>query len=618
MAKVSLVWVATPGLDDLDPALVAKAAGMALDKGGLLEAAVVTTSQEQAPKQLRQRLVGLPVAWLELAAEVGGGPEAHRLARAAAAVSRAAGRAAKGTLPPVYAPQPAQSVLVAGAGYSALAAAWEAAALGHPVTLATPFEAAQQAGADDDPEAVSLMAAQLPAQVEPVPGCEITHLTGGAGGFNVWLSTDGDAPQTYGAVFLAPPGELTVGCEVEGLDPALCCPVSRLNPEDYQAPADGWLHVAVLAGTAEPVPSYSFSAALDAALALARRPRVQVTLLYSEARVAAPCGEKLFRDCREAGVLIARVATGGLQVRADGRELAWLDPLLGEELELAPAAMVLAQQATASRPAWLGNNLLIKPWDELVPENPRLAGGHTSRTGLYLTGALRGTAPGDARRAEAAAAAAAMHEVLTGKVVPMPAVRDSFCASCLTCVRTCPHGAPRYAGEHIQCAPAACLACGACAAECPAEAIAPPGWGNPEMFSSLEWGLALAPEPKMVLFACAASGMPAVASLSEQGHEWPAGLVIYPLVCAARMSQVLLLKALELGAQRVLVAGCHPGNCRSITGNHKAMAKIASLSGDLAALGLPPEAMEFLPLAANQTRELAQKVAAMAQGLGEE
>jgi hypothetical protein len=48
------------------------------------------------------------------------------------------------------------------------------------------------------------------------------------------------------------------------------------------------------------------------------------------------------------------------------------------------------------------------------------------------------------------------------------------------------------------------------------------------------------------------------------------------------------------------------------------MAKIASLSGELASLGLPPDAMEFLPLAANQTRELAQKVAAMAQAAGEE
>ncbi|MCF8048173.1 MAG: hydrogenase iron-sulfur subunit [Desulfarculaceae bacterium] len=618
MAKLSLLWVDTPGLEDLDPALVAKAAGMALDQGGLLEAAVVTTSQEQAPAAVRQRLMGLPVAWLELAAEVGGGPEAHRLARAAVAVSRAAGRAAKGTLPPVYAPQPAQSVLVAGAGYSALAAAWEAAAMGHPVTLATPFDSVDQAGADDDPEAVSLLAAQLPAQVDLAPNSELTRLTGAAGGFNAWLSTNGDAPQTYGAVFLAPSGELVVGCEVDGLDPALCRPVSGLNPEDFAGPEDGWLHVAVLAGTAEAVPSYSFSAAMQAALALAERPKVQVSLLFSEARVAAPGGEKLFRDCREAGVLAVRVGPGKLEVRQGGRELAWADPLLGEELELAPAAIVLAEQATAARPAWLDNDLLVKPWDELVPDNPRLAGGRTSRTGLFITGALRGTSPGEARRDEAASAAAAMHQALTGKVVPMPAVRDNFCASCLTCVRTCPHGVPRYTVDHIQCAPAGCVACGACAAECPAEAIAPPSWGNPEMFSSLEWGLALAPEPKMVLFACAASGMPAVTSLSAQGHQWPAGLVIYPLVCAARMSQLLLLRALEMGAQRVLVAGCHPGNCRSITGNHKAMAKIASLSGELAALGLPTDALEFLPLASNQTRELASAVRAMAQKAGEE
>lgn len=618
MARVSLIWLEGPGLEGLAPALVAKAAEVALDRGGLLEAAVVTASQEQAPREVRQRLVGLPVVWLELAAEVGGGSEAHRLARAAVAVARAAGRAARGALPPVYAPQPAQSVLVAGAGYSALAAAWEAAALGHPVTLATPFENTHQVGADDDSEAVNLLAAQLPAQVELVPRSELTRLTGAAGGFNAWLSTNGNAPQTYGAVFLAPPGELSVGCEVDGLDPELCRPVSELNPEDYAGPEDGWLHLAVLAGTAEPLPSYSFSAAMQAALALARRPRVQVTLLYSEARVAAPGGEKLFRDCREAGVLAVRVEPGALQVRADGRELAWTDPLLGEELELVPAVMVLAQQATASRPAWLDNGLLIKPWDELVPENPRLAGGRTSRTGLYITGALRDTAPGEPRRAEAASAAAALHEVLTGKVVPMPVVRDNYCASCLTCVRTCPHGVPRYVADHIQCAPAGCVACGACAADCPAEAIAPPGWGNPDMLSSLERALALAPEPKLVLFACAASGMPAVASLSAQGHEWPAGLVIFPLVCAARMSQLLLLRALEYGAQRVLVAGCHPGNCRSVSGNHKAMAKIAALGGELASLGQPLDALRFFPLASNQTRELASAVQALAQGAGEE
>ncbi|MCB2227175.1 MAG: hydrogenase iron-sulfur subunit [Desulfarculaceae bacterium] len=612
MAKVSLIWQEAPGLEGLDPKQVALAAGVELDAGGPVEAAVVTMPQERAPRPLRERLVGLPVAWLDLAAEVGGGGEAHRLARAATAVARAAGRAAKGTMPPVYAPQPAQKVLVAGAGLSALCAAYEAAALGHPVTLATPFDDPATPGADDDSRAVSLLAAQLPAQVEPLTGCRLKDLSGSAGAMTArLLGPEGETDQSFGAVLLAPPGKLASCCEVEGLDPKLCVSASNLNPEQWQGPEDGWLHVAVLAGSASPVPSYSFNVALEAALALAQRPRVQVSLFYSEARVAWPGAEQLFRDCREAGVLSVRVAPGGLEVRG-GSELAWTDPLLGEEITLEPAVAVLAEQSEAMPPAWLDNELNFKPWDELVPENPRLAGGKTSRSGLYILGALRGTAPGAPRRAEAAAAATDLHHRLTGKVVPMPAVRDQLCARCLTCVRACPHGVPHYVGFGIACSPAGCVACGVCAAECPAEAIAPPGWGQPEMLAALEAALAVAPAPKMVLFACGQSGMPAAAALSASGHQWPAGLVIFPLVCAGRTSQVLLTRALELGAKGVLTAGCHPGNCRSISGNLKAAAKLESLKELLGTLGLDPEAVGFLPLASNQTRELAQAVAELA------
>ncbi|MCF8116322.1 MAG: hydrogenase iron-sulfur subunit [Desulfarculaceae bacterium] len=611
-ARVSLIWQEAPGLSGLDPAQVALAAGVELDDGGLVEAAVVTVAQERAPRGLQERLAGLPVSWLDLAAEIGGGGDAHRLARAAAAVARAAGRAAKGTLPPVYAPQPAQSVLVAGAGLGALAAAWEAAALGHPVTLATPFGDAATPGADDDPQAVGLMAAQLPAQVELATECELIGLAGSAGGFSARLmGPQGESSQGFGAVFLAPPGELAPGCEIHGLNPELCVLASKLDPEDWQGPEDAWLHAAVLAGSAQAAPSYSFAAALEAALALAKRPRVQVSLFYTEARVAVPGAERLFRDCRAAGVLPMRVEPGGLEVRG-GHTLAWFDPLLGEEITLEPAVAVMAEQSGAPRPAWLDNELTVKPWDLLVPENPRLAGGKTSRSGLYILGSLRGTAPGAPRRAEAAAATADMHARLTGRVVPMPAVRDQLCARCLSCVRACPHGVPQFVGFGIACSPAGCVACGICAAECPAEAIAPPGWGQPEMLAALEAALAVAPEPKMVLFACGQSGMPAASALSASGHQWPAGLVIFPLVCAGRTSQVLVTRALELGAKGVLTAGCHPGNCRSISGNLVAAAKLEMVQGMLAELGLDPEAVSFLPLASNQTRELAQAVEALA------
>ncbi|MEW5910964.1 MAG: hydrogenase iron-sulfur subunit [Thermodesulfobacteriota bacterium] len=615
MARVSLVWLERPGLEGLAPELVARAAGVALDRGGLVEAVVVTAPEAAAPPALKRRLLGLPVAWLDLALEVGGGDDALRLARAAAAVARAAGRAALATLPPVYAPQPALNVLVAGAGLAALAAAYEAAALGHPVLLATPLAAAHTPGQDDDPEEVSLLAAQLPASVTLAPQTELTELTGAAGAFRARLAgPQGAATQTFGAVVLAPAGQWSVSCEVDGLDPALTRPVWQLQAQEISGPPDGWLYAAVLAGTARPLTADSFSRALRAALALAQRPRLQVALLFSEARVASEGGERLFRECRQAGVLAMRVAPGELTVREGGRLLAWPDPLLGEDLELAPDLIVLADQAAAPRPAFLDNRLLWPSWPALLPDNPRFSGGRSSRTGLYILGALRGTAPGAARREEAADAAADLHERLTGKLVPMPVVRDKICARCLTCVRTCPHGVPRHIVDSIQCAPAGCVACGVCAAECPAQAIAPPGWSNPEMFAGLERALALAAQPRLVLFACANSAMPAVGELSAGGHVWPAGLVMQPVVCAGRVGMHLIMKALELGARGVLVAGCHDGNCRSVSGNLRARLRTEQASQTLGELGLDPESVQFLHLASNQPRALAQAVDQMAAG----
>jgi heterodisulfide reductase subunit A len=51
-------------------------------------------------------------------------------------------------------------------------------------------------------------------------------------------------------------------------------------------------------------------------------------------------------------------------------------------------------------------------------------------------------------------------------------VNSDKCAACLTCVRTCPYGAPRIGEEgYAIIEPAACRGCGACVAECPGKAI---------------------------------------------------------------------------------------------------------------------------------------------------
>jgi len=261
--------------------------------------------------------------------------------------------------------------------------------------------------------------------------------------------------------------------------------------------------------------------------------------------------------------------------------------------------------------------VLWPDWQWLVPESPRFSGGRTARNGLYIIGALRGTAPGKERRVEVAAVAADLHDRLTqGRAVPVPSVRHTLCASCLTCVRVCAHGVPHYGPEAIECAPAACVACGMCAAECPAEAIAPPGWSNPELIAGLEAGLAKAGSPKIVLFACGQSGAQAFAQLCREGHEWPEGLLLYPVPCAGRVGMQLIMKALSSGADGVMVAGCHDGNCRSVSGNLRARLRVGEAAQTLEQLGLGPERVDFLHLASNQPRRLAHAVDQFVSSLG--
>jgi quinone-modifying oxidoreductase subunit QmoB len=616
MARVCLVWVDQPGLQGLDPTAVASAAGLPLDPGGAIPAAVVTAPEQAAPPAVRSRLAGKPVQWLDLAGEIGGGSEEKRMRRAAAAVARAAGRAAKGTLSQVYTPQPAQTVLVTGAGLAAVAAARQAGLLGHPVILATPFKDAAQAGADDDAEAVSLLAAQMPAQVEVLPHTELSFLSGAAGDFTAELmGPQGKQIKRFGAVVLAPPGDYAQ--PQLGLDPAWAKPLEALQLDAVAGKKDHWLQAAVIAGADAPATADTFACAVETALALQSRDFVQTYLIFSEARVATPGGERLYREARQAGVIAARVNPGALGIAQGGKLLKWRDPLLGDELELKPDLLAIAGAASAPLPEFMSNQVLWPEWQWLVPESPRFSGGRTARSGLYIIGALRGTAPGQERQVEAAAAAADLNDRLTqGRAMPVPSVRHTLCASCLTCVRVCAHGVPHYGAESIECAPAACVACGMCAAECPAEAIAPPGWSNPELTAGLEAGLAKAASPKLVLFACAQSGAQAFGELSRQGHEWPEGLLLFPLPCAGRVGMQLIMKALSSGADGVLVAGCHDGNCRSVSGNLRARLRVGETAELLEKLGLGPERVSFLHLASNQPRRLAQAVDQFVSSLG--
>jgi heterodisulfide reductase subunit A-like polyferredoxin len=97
--------------------------------------------------------------------------------------------------------------------------------------------------------------------------------------------------------------------------------------------------------------------------------------------------------------------------------------------------------------------------------------------GIFMAGLAHYPKPIDETITQAKAAVARAMTILSKEGIfvggVVASVNSDKCAACLTCVRTCPYGAPSIGEEgYAIIDPAACRGCGACVAECPGKAIA--------------------------------------------------------------------------------------------------------------------------------------------------
>ncbi|MCF8061971.1 MAG: hydrogenase iron-sulfur subunit [Deltaproteobacteria bacterium] len=188
-------------------------------------------------------------------------------------------------------------------------------------------------------------------------------------------------------------------------------------------------------------------------------------------------------------------------------------------------------------------------------------------------------------------------------------IDPGLCARCLTCHRSCPHGAVAV-GERIEIVPQACFACGICEAACPAKAITLRE-RDPE-----KGPLEAVPRPvlldirpgDLVTFGCRRSAERARALCGHLGAGRPADLVFVPVDCAGRISREMLMDAFLQDASGVLVLTCHPGNCHAEKGNLQARSRVGEVRRFLEEAGLNPERVRFNTLAANMGVEFGRMV----------
>ncbi len=93
-------------------------------------------------------------------------------------------------------------------------------------------------------------------------------------------------------------------------------------------------------------------------------------------------------------------------------------------------------------------------------------------------------------------------------------------------------------------------------------------------------------EPVIVGFLCNWCSYTGADLAGTARRHYVPNLRIIRVMCSGRVEPTFVLKALQDGADGVLVAGCHPGDCHYQEGNYKTMRRMTLLKRMLEQLGI--------------------------------
>jgi heterodisulfide reductase subunit A len=112
---------------------------------------------------------------------------------------------------------------------------------------------------------------------------------------------------------------------------------------------------------------------------------------------------------------------------------------------------------------------------------------------------------------------------------------------------------------------AACAGCGACAAECPQDAILMRHFRDEQIMAQVEAILEKDPYKQLVTFACNWCSYAGGDNAGTARLQYPTTCRLIRTMCSGRVDQKFIFHAFKLGAPMVLVSGCHFSDCHYIS-----------------------------------------------------
>ena len=113
-------------------------------------------------------------------------------------------------------------------------------------------------------------------------------------------------------------------------------------------------------------------------------------------------------------------------------------------------------------------------------------------------------------------------------------------------------------------------------------------------------------EPKMIGFLCRWCSYQAADLAGTSRMKYPPNITFTRVMCSSRVDPLFIMKAFMLGADGVMVAGCHPGDCHYREGNYYARRRFAVINKIFEKLGLETERLKLAWVGASEGPKFAE------------
>ena len=194
------------------------------------------------------------------------------------------------------------------------------------------------------------------------------------------------------------------------------------------------------------------------------------------------------------------------------------------------------------------------------------------------------------------------------------------CATCLTCLKVCPYHVPYLdASGTIQIPADQCQACGVCVADCPAKAIVlRKPYDRRHITEELDHALKSAAQSNfkpLIIGFCCQYGLFGTGALAGLWRGAKASIWIVPVLCTAKVEADHMLRAFEMGAEGVFIAGCGEQCARENT-DFWVRQRVAKARKTLAQIGLEPERLQTFVSTTTNGGDPAEELDRFAERMG--